>query len=122
MTPINQDRAAARERARLAREARAARTRTIRKRVISGAAALFVTAWLFIALMLVTGHDPALSKQTASVSSASSTPAVTSSSTPSTASSSSDDSSASGSTNGSSSSSSQSSSSQSSSPLTTRSS
>jgi methionine-rich copper-binding protein CopC len=114
MTPTNQDREAARERARLAREARAGRTRTIRKRVIWGAAALFVTAWLFIALMLVTGHDPVLSKQTASASSSNSTPASVSS----TASSGSSD----GVSGAESSSSSQSSSSQSTAPLTTRSS
>jgi hypothetical protein len=74
------DREAARERARQARAARAARARTIRRRVISGAAALFVTAWLFIALMLVTGHDPALSKQTAAASASPATSATSSSS------------------------------------------
>ena len=42
--------------------------------MISGAVALFVAAWLLIAVVLVTGHDPALSKQTASVASSSSTP------------------------------------------------
>jgi len=38
--------------------------RTIRRRVIAGALALFVATWLLITLMLVTGHDPALASQT----------------------------------------------------------
>jgi hypothetical protein len=37
--------------------------RTIRRRVIAGAVALFVATWLLITLMLVTGHDPALASQ-----------------------------------------------------------
>ncbi len=80
MTPTNSDREAARERARLAREARAGRGRTIRRRVISGAVALFVATWLLIAIVLISGHDPALSKQTASVASSSSSPSTVSSS------------------------------------------
>jgi hypothetical protein len=46
------------------RQARRARVRTIRRRVIAGAVALFVATWLLITLMLVTGHDPALAGQT----------------------------------------------------------
>lgn len=48
------------------RRARAERVRMIRRRVIAGALALFVAVWLFITLMLVNGHDPALAGQTAS--------------------------------------------------------
>ena len=44
---------------------RAARVRMIRQRVIAGAVALFVATWMLITLMLVTGHDPALARQTA---------------------------------------------------------
>ena len=80
MTPTNSDREGARERARLAREVRAERGHTIRRRVISGAVALFVATWLLIAIVLVSGHDPALSKQTASVASGSSSPATVSTS------------------------------------------
>jgi hypothetical protein len=46
------------------RAARAARVRAIRHRVIAGAGALFVATWLLITLILVTGHDPALARQT----------------------------------------------------------
>jgi hypothetical protein len=42
------------------RQARAARTRTIRRRVAAGAVSLFMAAWLLIAVVLVSGHDPAL--------------------------------------------------------------
>jgi hypothetical protein len=57
------------ERRRLAdakRAARALRIRTIRRRIAGGAAALFVTAWVFITVQLVTGHDPALARPSAS--------------------------------------------------------
>jgi uncharacterized membrane protein YgcG len=70
----------ARERARLARAARTARARAIRRRVVAGALALFVAAWLVIGVVLVTGHDPALSTQTARASSAGSSQTITSSS------------------------------------------
>ena len=56
------------ERRRLAeakRAARALRIRTIRRRIAAGAAALFVTAWVFITVQLVTGHDPALASSSA---------------------------------------------------------
>jgi len=56
------DREAARARAGEARAARAAKVKTIRRRVITGAVSLFVAAWLLIAVVLVTGHDPALTK------------------------------------------------------------
>lgn len=56
-------RGTARDAARL-REARGLRARTIRRRVISGALALFVATWLLIALVLVSGHDPALAAHT----------------------------------------------------------
>ncbi len=77
------------------RQARSQRVRMIRRRVIAGALALFVAVWLFITLMLVTGHDPALAKQTASTATtaakttSTTTPATTSStaSSPSTTSS-----------------------------------
>ena len=61
-------------------EARARHIRTIRRRVIAGALALFVATWVFITLQLVTGHDPALAKS-------SGTSAVTAASSPSTSSS-----------------------------------
>jgi hypothetical protein len=43
-----------------------ARVRTIRRRVVAGAVALFVTVWLLIAITLIYGHDPALAHQAAS--------------------------------------------------------
>jgi hypothetical protein len=47
------------------RQARHARVRMIRRRVIAGVVALFIATWLLITVMLVTGHDPALARQTA---------------------------------------------------------
>jgi hypothetical protein len=63
--------------------ARAARIRMIRRRVVAGALALFVAAWVFITLQLVSGNDPALSKsaQTSSAVTSSSSPSVSSSQT-----------------------------------------
>jgi hypothetical protein len=49
------------------RTARAIRVRSIRRRVVGGAVAVFVAAWLLIAVVLVTGHDPALSKNASTV-------------------------------------------------------
>lgn len=49
-----------RERREASRQARATRLRTIRRRIYSGALALFVAAWLLIAVVLISGHDPAL--------------------------------------------------------------
>jgi hypothetical protein len=41
------------------------RARRLRRSVIAGAVTLFVTAWLLIAVVLASGHDPALAAQTA---------------------------------------------------------
>ncbi len=76
----NNDRAAARTRGQALRGERAARARTIRRRVISGSVALFVAAWLMIAIVLVSGHDPALARKqstTSSTSTVASTPSTT---------------------------------------------
>jgi hypothetical protein len=54
------------------RQARHARVRMIRRRVIAGVVALFIATWLLITVMLVTGHDPALARQTAKAISTSS--------------------------------------------------
>lgn len=63
------------------RQARLARVRTIRHRVVAGSLALFVATWLLITMVLVSGKDPALAahKSTASVTQA------TTATTPSTA-------------------------------------
>lgn len=58
MTPNLPDGARARPSA--VREARAIRTRMIRRRVIAGALSMFVATWLWITIVLVSGHDPAL--------------------------------------------------------------
>jgi hypothetical protein len=42
------------------REARRARVRRIRARVIGGSVALFLAVWMVITVVLLTGHDPAL--------------------------------------------------------------
>jgi hypothetical protein len=64
------------------RAARLSRTRMIRRRIISGAVALFVASWLLITIVLVSGHDPALAKQSsASTVASSSSPATTTSTT-----------------------------------------
>jgi cytoskeletal protein RodZ len=80
--------AAARARGQALRSARIARARTIRRRVISAGVALFVAAWLMIAVVLISGHDPALASKASSTSSATtvaSTPTATTSSSGSTA-------------------------------------
>jgi outer membrane biosynthesis protein TonB len=46
------------------REARRARVRRIRARVIGGSVALFLAMWMLITVVLVTGHDPALARKT----------------------------------------------------------
>ena len=70
----------ARARGQALRSARAARARSIRRRVIAGSLALFVAAWLMITLVLVSGHDPALAKRsTATTIASSATPATSSS-------------------------------------------
>jgi type IV secretory pathway TrbL component len=45
------------------REARRARVRMIRARVVGGSVALFLLVWSLIAVVLVTGHDPALARK-----------------------------------------------------------
>ncbi len=47
---------------------RAQRARLIRRRIITGAVALFVAAWLVIAITLISGDDPALSRKRATAS------------------------------------------------------
>jgi hypothetical protein len=77
------DAAAARARGQALRSARVARARSIRRRVISSAVALFVAVWLMIAIVLVSGHDPALARKASTASSATtvaSTPTATTSS------------------------------------------
>jgi cytoskeletal protein RodZ len=81
------------------RAVRLARARTIRRRIIGGAVALFVATWLLITIVLVSGHDPALAKHSSATTVASSSP----SSSTSSGSSSSSSSQSSGSTNSSSS-------------------
>jgi len=46
------------------REARRARVRRIRGRVIGGSVALFIALWMLITVVLVTGNDPALARKT----------------------------------------------------------
>jgi hypothetical protein len=76
------DPAAARARGQAIRETRLARARALRRRIVAGALALFVASWLLITIVLVSGHDPALAKN----SSASTTAATTTSGTSSTSS------------------------------------
>ena len=59
------------------RAARQRRVRAIRRWILAGAVTLFVAVWLLITVVLVSGHDPALSK---SMGAAVSTPSVSSSS------------------------------------------
>ena len=62
------DAAAARARGQALRNARVARARTIRRRAISAAIAVFVAAWLMIAIVLISGRDPALASHTSTAS------------------------------------------------------
>jgi uncharacterized membrane protein YgcG len=55
------------------REARRARVRMLRSRVVGGSVALFLAVWSLIAVVLITGHDPALAKKTVAVSRAADT-------------------------------------------------
>jgi hypothetical protein len=76
------DGAAARARGQALRNARVARARSIRRRIVAGSVALFVAAWLLITIVLVSGHDPALASKSSGTTSSSgttvaSTPAVT---------------------------------------------
>jgi len=70
----------AQARGRAMRDARLARARMIRRRIIGGAVALFVAAWLLITVVLVSGHDPALAKHSSATTVASSSPTSSSSS------------------------------------------
>lgn len=73
------------------RRARAMRTRMIRRRVATGAAALFIGTWAWIAIELVSGHDPALAaRKTSTVASSSAQSATSTSSTTSSGTSASD--------------------------------
>jgi hypothetical protein len=67
----DKDRTAARVRGQAIRSARLARARTLRRRIIAGAVALFVASWLLITLVLVSGHDPALAKNSSATTVAS---------------------------------------------------
>jgi cytoskeletal protein RodZ len=73
------DRAQARARGQAIRQERLARARSLRRRIIAGALALFVASWLLITIVLVSGHDPALAKNSTATT-ASSTPSTTTSS------------------------------------------
>lgn len=73
--------AEARARGQALRGERAARARKIRRRVISGAVAVFVAAWLMITIVLVSGHDPALARKTSTGSSATTVPSTPSATT-----------------------------------------
>ena len=76
----DKDPAAARARGQAMRSARLRRASMIRRRIVGGAVALFVAAWLLIAVVLVSGHDPALAKRSsASTVASSSSPATTTS-------------------------------------------
>jgi len=58
------------------RAARRARVRMIRARVVGGSVALFLAVWSLIAVVLITGHDPALARKTAVASTAADTTAA----------------------------------------------
>ncbi len=70
MTQINNE--DVRVRAQAIRTARALRVRTIRRRVIGGAVGIFLAAWLLIAVVLVSGHDPVLASKASTVAAVSS--------------------------------------------------
>lgn len=63
------------------RQARLARVRRIRRRIITGSVALFLAAWLLITVVLVSGHDPALAKHSSATTAASSSTPATSTTT-----------------------------------------
>jgi hypothetical protein len=63
------------------REARRARVRRIRARVIGGSIALFLAVWMLITVVLVTGHDPALARKAVTQAATPATATTTSSST-----------------------------------------
>jgi hypothetical protein len=68
---------AARARGSALRQARLVRARTLRKRLIAGALALFVATWVMITLVLISGHDPALAQRPASTVSVAKTSTTT---------------------------------------------
>lgn len=82
------DPTAARARGQAIRETRLARARALRRRIVAGAVALFVASWLLITIVLVSGHDPALAKNSAASTAASSATSGTSSTSSNTSSSS----------------------------------
>jgi hypothetical protein len=82
------DPAAARARGQAIRETRLARARALRRRIVAGAVALFVASWLLITIVLVSGHDPALAKNSAASTTASTATSGTSSTSSNTSSSS----------------------------------
>ena len=82
------DPAAARARGQAMRETRLARARALRRRIVAGAIALFVASWLLITIVLVSGHDPALAKNSAASTTASTATSGTSSTSTNTSSSS----------------------------------
>jgi cytoskeletal protein RodZ len=65
------DPAGTRARGQAIRQSRLARARTLRRRIIAGAVALFVASWLLITIVLVSGHDPALAKNASATTAAS---------------------------------------------------
>jgi len=72
MTSTNPE--GARARGTAIRQARASRTRAIRRRVAASAVLLFLATWVLIAVVMVSGHDPALAaRKVASASTASGT-------------------------------------------------
>jgi len=99
MTKI--DPSEARARGQAIRQTRMARARAIRRRIIAGAVALFVASWLLITIVLASGHDPALAKNSSATTVAPTPSSSTSSGTSTTSSSSQDGSSTDGSSTGS---------------------
>jgi uncharacterized membrane protein YgcG len=94
------DRADARARGQAIRQSRLARARSLRRRIIAGALALFVASWLLITIVLVSGHDPALAKNSAATTTASTSTSGTSTTSGDTSSSSGSSDSSSSSQNG----------------------
>jgi hypothetical protein len=70
---------AARSGAQATRQARLERARRIRRRIISGSVALFAAVWLLIAVVLVSGHDPALAKRSSTATTSGTTASSSSS-------------------------------------------
>ena len=67
------------------REARRGKVRMLRRTVAGGAVTLFLVVWSLIAIVLITGHDPALARKAAALNQAASSTATgsTASTTPS---------------------------------------